>query len=322
MFHSAFTQHLSGIVSIVACLCLASCGRDEGNKQASPSSVSAGSIPAKLDESPSLSGENALFHANKIVAIGDRSPGSPGAEKQRTYLKEELKKCGWFVAEQAFEADTPKGTWNLVNLRARFGKEPGKESAPGIISCHIDTKTGIPGFVGANDGASGAALILELARILKNKPELAQEIELVFFDGEESAGLHLTEEDGLYGSSYYADNMPAPLPGWLINLDMVGRQGMKIRIPADTDQRMYELYNKAITALNLNSSAWGVSTGIIMDDHVPFMRKGISCLNIIDDFRDGAWWHTAHDSIEILDADSFFQSGKMTLFLIEQLSKK
>ena len=279
-------------------------------------------IPEKLEESKSISGKNALFHANQIAGIGDRSPGSPGAQLQRAYLTKVLTRYGWVVSEQAFDADTPEGTWKLVNLRAKFGGVPGKESAQGIVSCHIDTKTGIPKFTGANDGASGAALILELARILQQRPKLAKDIELVFFDGEESAGLHMTEEDGLYGSTYYADKMMEPYPSWLINLDMVGRQGMKIRVPADTNQRMYELYNQAIKALNFNSASWGVSSGMIMDDHVPFMKKGIPCLNIIDDFRDGSWWHTANDSVEILDADSFLQSGKMTLYLIERLTNK
>lgn len=307
------------ILGIAALLCsgLVACDRKLDKSPLPPVNP----IPTRLEASPSLSGKNALFHANEIVKIGDRSPGSPGAERQRTYLTKELTKCGWVVSEQPFEINTSKGTWKLTNLRARFGSSPGASSSTGIISCHIDTKTDIPGFVGANDGASGAALILELARILQARPALAKQIEFVFFDGEESIGLHMTPDDGLYGSTYYADKMSEPYPQWLINLDMVGRQGMKIRIPADTNQAMYELYTKAISELKLNANTWGVASGMIMDDHQPFMRKGIPCINIIDDFTDGVWWHTANDSIEILDADSFLQSGKMTLFLIEHLGK-
>ena len=76
---------------------------------------------------------------------------------------------------------------------------PGLRSA-GLLTCHIDTKTGIPDFTGANDGASAAAAILETARILSRDPARAGQLELVFFDGEESFSQHIDSDDGLYGS--------------------------------------------------------------------------------------------------------------------------
>lgn len=279
-----------------------------------------GNIPAQTVETPDYSGNNALFHALRLTSFGQRHPGSPGAAKQLAYLKEILRNHGWSVLEQTFTKTTPAGEKNFVNLRARFGKQAAFSTPPaGLVTCHIDTKTGIPGFLGANDGASGAGALLELSRLFAFHPEQASRLELVFFDGEESFGLHITTADGLYGSRHYAESMGSQFPKWMVNLDMVGRQGMRIRIPSDTPQPFYQLYSQAIDELKLPSFSWGVSSMTIVDDHVPFQQRGIPALNIIDDFSKGNWWHTSHDSPDILSADSLQQTGRMVLRLCDIL---
>ena len=99
--------------------------------------------------------------------------------------------------------------------------------------------------------------------------------------------------------------MQQPLPKWIINLDMVGRQGKKIRIPAMTPQNRCTGF---IPALSVNwvipRREWGVSGYAILDDHVPFMERGVDTLNLIDDFQDGNWWHTSKDNIGILGEKS------------------
>ena len=221
---------------------------------------------------------------------------------------------------EAFEKETPQGPVRFVNLRARFGKAPNfLDPVRGLLTCHIDTKRGIAGFTGANDGASGAAAILETARILSGDPARAGNLELVFFDGEESFAEHMDSDDGLYGSRHYASSMRQPLPEWMINLDMVGRQGKKIRIPAMTPQSMYRVYSRAIRELGYSPEEWGVSGYAILDDHVPFMERGVDTLNLIDDFQDGNWWHTSKDNIGILGEKSFQQTGEMTLHILRQL---
>lgn len=191
---------------------------------------------------------------------GGRGSGTPGYRQQLDYLKKELAKHGWTCQEQSFEQETSKGPIQFVNLRARFGKAPDFQApVRGLLTCHIDTKQGIAGFTGANDGASGAAAILETARILAGEPARAGELELVFFDGEESFAEHMDSDDGLYGSKHYAAAMRKPLPKWMINLDMVGRQGKKIRIPVMTPQSMYRVYSRAIRELGYSPEEWGVS---------------------------------------------------------------
>lgn len=277
-------------------------------------------IPAQLQETDHFNGGNAMFHAARITEMGDRSPDTPGYRKQLEYLKRELAKHGWTCREQSFEEETPKGPIRFTNLRARFGTDPDfRAPVQGLLTCHIDTKPGIPGFTGANDGASGAAAILETARILAGEPARAREMELVFFDGEESFAEHMDNDDGLYGSKYYAASLQQPLPRWLLNLDMVGRQGKKIRIPAMTPQSMYQVYSRAVRELGYSPEEWGVSGYAIMDDHVPFMERGMDTLNLIDDFQDGNWWHTSRDNMGILGEKSFRNTGEMTLHILRQL---
>ncbi len=278
-------------------------------------------IPAQTVAAPDFSGANCMYHADRLTAIGDRAPASPGAAKQRQYLKTALESYGWAVSEQTFEELTPtNGKVIFTNLRARYGAAPDFNTpAKGLLTCHVDTKTGIPGFVGANDGASGAATLLELARILAKTPARAATIELVFFDGEECFGEHITDTDGLYGSRYHAAHLPATLPEWMINLDMVGRQGKKIRIPSVTPPVLYQAYTKAIADLGLSRTEWGVSAGGILDDHIPYMELDIHTLNIIDDFMDGNWWHTTADSMDILCPQSFDNTGRLVLHILGTL---
>ena len=277
-------------------------------------------IPARLQETTHFNGGNAMFHAARMTEMGDRGSGTPGYRQQLDYLKKELAKHGWTCQEQSFEQETSKGPIQFVNLRARFGKAPDFQApVRGLLTCHIDPKQGIAGFTGANDGASGAAAILETARILAGEPARAGELELVFFDGEESFAEHMDSDDGLYGSKHYAAAMRKPLPKWMINLDMVGRQGKKIRIPVMTPQSMYRVYSRAIRELGYSPEEWGVSGYAILDDHVPFMDLGMDTLNIIDDFQDGNWWHTSKDNIGILGEKSFKQTGEMTLHILRQL---
>ena len=304
------------LVSLAAICLIAACDQQPTAKPVASQS----NIPTEVINSPDFSGANAHVHARRLAAFGDRSPGSPGAVKQLEYLKRELAAHGWQCQEQSFDMPTPLGNKRFTNLRVRWGKQAQFDQRPaGLLTCHIDTKTGIPGFTGANDGASGAGLILELARILSRKPEQAQAIELVFFDGEESFGEHITPEDGLYGSRHYASTMVGREPQWVINLDMVGRQNMKIRIPCDTSADLYRCYSQAISQLHFSESIWGISTMTIVDDHMPFQQRGIPALNIIDDFSDGEWWHTTYDNVDLLSTDSFQQSGLMVLCLLDQL---
>src|SRR5439155_12918889 len=133
-----------------------------------------------------IPGNKALAHVQLLVDLAPRPPGSEAIEKSRDYIENQLRLVGWQVIRQAFTDDTPRGKVRFVNLVARFPAHG--NAAPFFLLCsHYDTKTfDTIRFVGANDGGSSTGLLLELARVLGQHPNVAAKVELVFFDGEEA----------------------------------------------------------------------------------------------------------------------------------------
>ncbi len=306
----------------LALLALVSCLPACHEREADALPGNAGLEQLGFVETDEFSGQNAWMHTNEFVKMGARPTGSDAYRTQLEYIRSQLTKNGWECKVMDFTVTHPVTgePVHMQNLLARFGSgHDFDDMVNGIVSCHIDTKDGIPGFVGANDGASGAAVLLELSRVLAAHPDLTRKVEFVFFDGEESFAPHMDDQDGLYGSKYDAGSRGDQQPRRKVNLDMVGRDRMKIRIPWDTPQRIYEEYRKAVQTLNLRSSQWGVSDMPILDDHKPFLSNGVYALNIIDDFMDGDWWHTERDNMDIISPDSLEMTGKVVMQLLKQL---
>ncbi len=262
-----------------------------------------------LTETPGFNGHNAYTHCAAICALGPRYSGSAAYEQQLTYLEKHLHAAGWQTARDAFTA--PNGV-KMCNLRAFRSALP----CPLLLSCHIDTKTGIaPDFESADDGASGAAVLLELARVLSH-----EQVELIFLDGEESFAPRMSETDGLYGSKFDAARRGSTLPRWQINLDMVGGRNKTIAIPSlDTSDFMYAQYTAAVRALGLSEEKWTVWPGAYLDDHVPYLEAGVDSLNLIAVFSGSNWWHTPKDNMSRICPRSLHESGLMTLQLVNQL---
>src|SRR5205814_4017378 len=140
-----------------------------------------------------ISGEKALAHVQQLVDFGPRPSGSEAIEKSRHYIEDQLRRSGWRVTRQAFADDTPRGKVQFVNLIAQFPRN----AAPLFLLCsHYDTKTfDTIKFVGANDAGSSTGLLLELARVIGPHTTLAEQTELVSFDGEDAYD-HLTGTAG------------------------------------------------------------------------------------------------------------------------------
>ena len=153
-------------------------------------------------------GGRAYEDVRQMVAIGPRPSGSPGIQQTRDYIKKQLASAGLKVEEQPFEAATPLGPIHMVNLRATL---PGQAQNRGriVIGGHYDTKLfhQFP-FVGASDGGSSAAFLLELARALKGRANPLP-IELLFLDGEEAV-IEWQGTDHTYGSRHYVQGRSAP----------------------------------------------------------------------------------------------------------------
>lgn len=264
---------------------------------------------AELVSTPEFSGHNAYTHCAAICALGPRYSGSEAYEKQLQLLEKHLHAAGWKTARDYFTV--PNGV-RMCNLRAFRSTTP----APLLLSCHIDTKVNIsPDFQSADDGASGAAVLLELARTLSD-----ERVELIFLDGEESFAPRMSETDGLYGSRHDVARRGKTQPRWQINLDMVGGRNKTIAIPSlDTSDAMYEQYTAAIRSLGLSEEKWTVWPGSYMDDHLPYLEAGVDSLNLIAVFSGSNWWHTPRDNMNRICPRSLHESGQVVQQLIRQL---
>lgn len=302
---------------LIPALLLCGCGEDS-----TPSQNHAAPISSRLqwEQGAEFSGANAYLHCDALCKLGPRPSGSPAYARQLRYLTDYLQKAGWQVTSRSFKLTNGM---QMTNLHAVFGEST--TSRPIIVTCHIDTKIGIsPQFIGADDGASATAAMLELARVLPGKaPAQAQAVELIFFDGEESFAPRMTEQDGLYGSRYEVMRRAHDLPRYQINLDMVGARNKRIAVPLlDTSDDMLAEYEKAIETLQLPERRWNIHPGSYLDDHTPFVRAGVSSLNLICDFTRGGWWHTVKDDMSRICPDSLAETGRVVLQLLSQLNDK
>ena len=265
-------------------------------------------------------GQTALDHVRAMVALGPRPAGSPTLAKTRDYIRRELTALGVKVEDQAFEATTPIGPLKMVNLRAVVGGSlTGKRI---IVAGHYDTKLFKDvKFVGANDGGSSAAFLIELARALVRAP-LATPVELLFLDGEEAVRTEWVDPDNRYGSRYYVntarkDGTLASIQA-LILVDMIGDRDLRIKRESQSTGWLTDL-------------VWGVAAGMgrsqfvdeatpIEDDHIPFLEAGVPAIDLID--LDYPAWHTPDDTIDKVSADSLQVVGDVVLAALPVLEKR
>jgi glutaminyl-peptide cyclotransferase len=276
------------------------------------------SEPKVWDE---ISGEKAFAHVQRLVDFGPRPSGSEAIEKARHYIEDQLHQSGWQVTRQAFSDDTPRGRVQFVNLIADFRGQA--KVAPVFLLCsHYDTKTfDTIKFVGANDGGSSTGLLLELARVIAQHPNLAAKIELVFFDGEEAYD-HFSDTDGLYGSRYFARQLSASSAKQFrggILFDMVGDRSLDITLPADSPPEIARDIFAAAEALKLRSYFTYLDREMI-DDHSPLDAIGIPTIDMID--FDYPSWHTAGDTIDKISPKSLQVVGSVALYYLSESALK
>jgi len=268
-----------------------------------------------------ISGEKALAHVQQLVDLGPRPSGSEAIEKSRQYIGDQLRHSGWQVTRQAFTDDTPRGKVRFVNLIAQFPGE-GKAAPLFLLCSHYDTKTfDTIKFVGANDGGSGTGLLLEIARVIGQHPNLAGKIELVFFDGEEAYD-HFSETDGLYGSRYFAKQLQGSSAKQFrggILFDMVGDRSLDVTLPADSPPEIARDVFAAAEAIKLRSYFTYLDREMI-DDHSPLNAIGIPTIDVID--FDYPWWHTAGDTIDKIGARSLQIVGSVALYYLSEFALK
>jgi Zn-dependent M28 family amino/carboxypeptidase len=268
-------------------------------------------------EPPKFSGAAALEQTRKVVSFGPRPPGSAASRKVQAYVHEQLKSLGAQIQSYSFQTETPLGPKQMTNLIALF---PGASRRAVVFSGHYDTKH-LPDirFVGANDGGSSTGFLLEMARVV-SKMTRPKDVYLVWFDGEESFG-EWTDEDSLYGSRHVAEKWAADGTlskiDALINVDMIGDRQLNVL----QDQGSSGALRRLIwdTARSLGYSQYFTSAfTAIGDDHVPFIKKGVNAVDVID--LDYPPWHTAEDTMDKLSANSFQIVGDVLVEVMRRLN--
>ena len=250
-------------------------------------------------------------YLERLVAFGPRPSGSPALSRARAYIAGELKKVGVLAREQTFTAQTPDGPIRMVNV---IGMLPGRQRDVIVLAGHYDTKY-FPAFrfVGANDGGSSAALLLELARSL-TRASREFTYWIVFFDGEE-ARREWSATDGTYGSRHMVAELERT--GQLsriravVVVDMIGDKALNIRRELDATPWLTDLIWGS--ARRLGHRAHFLDEALsVEDDHSPFLRAGVPATLLID-FDYGPYWHTAEDTLDKLSPRSLGVVGEVLL---------
>jgi Zn-dependent M28 family amino/carboxypeptidase len=275
-------------------------------------------------------GERAFFDLRALVAIGPRPAGSDGSRDARALIRSRLRQAGWPVREHSFEV-TPedRSPVRMTNLIAEL---PGERPEWILFGTHYDTKqvAGIR-FVGANDGASGAALLLELARQL-GPVERPYGVRLLFFDGEEPFGPRMSLDDGLYGSQALAEEMEGTgelvYVRALIVVDMVADSDLDLVEDRDSSPRLRRLARAAAAHIGAESVLDRGPQAVILDDHVPFRERGLEEVLCLIDLRygdrtmPGPFWHTARDSLNAVSVESLNTVGRIVVELYVRLTRE
>jgi glutaminyl-peptide cyclotransferase len=256
------------------------------------------------------------------VRLGPRPSGSAANRRLTAMLAARLRDAG--VREVRIQRP----------LRNVVGVIPGRERGAVVVGAHHDTKDAIPGFVGANDGASGVALVLELARALPDRLD-GPSIRIALFDAEEARGERPFTEDGARGSAQYVryardggrqGSPPVDDIRAMVLYDLVADCDLEIPLEANSDPALYDRFRGA--ALELDPEGDGAPfTGeadAVLDDHVPFAEAGVGAVDLIDfDYgpgpSPGEWWHTAQDDLEHVCADSLAAVGAPSLLAIREI---
>jgi Zn-dependent M28 family amino/carboxypeptidase len=252
----------------------------------------------------SFDGQRAYVHVQAQCDLGPRPPGSPAAQAVGQYIAQELRGLGWQTRFQEFEYKGER-LRNIIATRGPVG-EPAI-----LLGAHYDSRrradrdlqTPNAAVVGANDGASGVAVVLELARVL-GKP--TRPLTLAFFDGEDQGDLNGWE--WAVGATHLAANLDRPIASMVL-VDMVGDADQQVYWEANSDKALRErLWG---IAADLGYDRWFIPSvkHSLTDDHTPFLRRGIPAVDIID--FDYPYWHTTRDTPDKVSPDSLERVGRV-----------
>ena len=287
------------------------------------------------DKTGGFDGQRAFAHVAKQVGFGPRPSGSPAIAQLQQYLESELKSYGCKVDSDDFHAETPVGRLAMKNIVAKI---PGEKPGIIILATHYDTArsardpaTGqvhpMPNFVGADDGGSSTAVMLELARLLCGKPQ-HYSVWITFFDGEEA--MHdWSASDSCYGSRQMAAKMATsgdlPKVKALLLADIVGTRNLRFKRESSSTKWLVDLIWNTGKNLGYNAVFLDSSSGA-SDDHDSFLKRNVPAADVIDfEAYPGGnlyYWHTEQDTLDKISPRSLAITGHVFLESVRQLQAK
>ncbi len=301
-----------------AALAVVACGRADGEANADAAQPAVTSYPR-------FDGSAAYQLVRRQVGFGPRIPGSEGHRAMAAWVQEHLAERADTVILQRFTHVTAAGdTLPLVNFLARFRPD----ATPSLLLlAHWDTRPisdqarnlldrekPVPG---ANDGASGTAVLLELASMMRDSPP-PRGVDLLLVDGEDY-GDFAADRDVFLGSRYFAANLPEGLePEFGVLLDMVGDRDLDLYVEGYSNSYAPEVVDRVWNiAHNMGfGDVFHRSVGTsVRDDHMPLNEVGIPTINVID-FYDYPYWHTPDDTPDKVSASSLGVVGAVMTRLI------
>jgi len=262
---------------------------------------------------PVFDGSQAFTHLNAQCSIGPRPPGSDNLSLCRNYIKNCLTSYGWYVTLQNF---TYLGV-ACANVVCRWGSN---NNASLILGAHYDTRPqadqeGNPAnrtrpVLGADDGASGVAVLIELAHVL---PETVRSsVEFVFFDAEDSGNINGWQ--WIEGSTYYAGQLSGERKAAvraMVLLDMVGGTGLRLPRESGSTRSLQDYVWSIAQELGYSDTFLNENGASILDDHRPFLSLGIPSLDIIEHNPFPWYWHTLEDTPDKCNATSLEIVGQV-----------
>ncbi|MCI0706639.1 MAG: M28 family peptidase [Ignavibacteriae bacterium] len=309
---------------LLLALAAVSCTKQQEQSEPQPSPR----IEEALVSVPEFDSQSAFKYLTTQTDFGPRNPGSQGHRACLTFLQTELSKYAEAVTVQNFSGADYKGKqYQLTNVVSSFNLQATDRI---LLTAHWDTrpwadedantaKHNTP-VLGANDGASGVAVMLEIARVLKQQPPPIG-VDIVLFDGED-IGKSGSLDTWCLGSKHFARTKATGFnPRFAINIDMIGDKMLAIPREEYSEQNVPDVVNMIFSiAGKLNLHQFADKRGsAVYDDHIPLNDVGIRAVDLIDfNYPDetNRYWHTTEDTPDKCSAESLGAVGKVLLYVI------
>jgi Zn-dependent M28 family amino/carboxypeptidase len=310
------------------CSCGQACAREKAAPAAAPpvASEAAAPLPLATTIRPAqrlVNGARTMQYIHTMVGFGPRYLGSAGHKKCEDYLRRQLHNDT--VEEDHFAVDSPEGKFAGRNFMAKF---PGTKDGIIVIGGHYETPYPLrkTTFIGANDGGSSAAILLELANQLRGRKLEGYSVWLVWFDAEEAMRTW-SATDSLYGSRHLAarwqqDGTTKKIRAFLL-ADMIGDADLNIEHDANSTPWLEDMLYQAATRLGHQSHFFARSL-VVEDDHLPFVRIGVPAADVIDlDYGyENVFHHSTEDTLDKLSPRSLEIAGDVILETVALVNER